>query len=138
MFVAMLMMTRLAGKRFLSEKTAFDAVLGFMIASMLARACNGNSPYWPTMAGGFVLVGIHRFIGKASCRWHGFGNVVKGHSGIVIQDGRVFREILRAHDLSEHDLMEDLHLNGNVASPEEVKLAYFERNGQISVIKKEG
>ena len=34
-------MVRLGDKRFLSKKTAFDAILGFILASMLARAVNG-------------------------------------------------------------------------------------------------
>src|SRR5665213_3486655 len=56
-FVAALMMVRVGDKRFLSHKTAFDAVLGFMLASMLARAINGSSsPFWPSIAAGFVLI----------------------------------------------------------------------------------
>jgi uncharacterized membrane protein YcaP (DUF421 family) len=70
-------------------------------------------------------------------RSHTFGNFVKGHANLVIKDGVILRECLLKHDLSEHDLVEDLRLNGNVESPEQVKLAYYERNGQISVVRKE-
>ena len=37
-FVAALVIVRCGDRRFLSQKTAFDAVLGFILASMLARA----------------------------------------------------------------------------------------------------
>ena len=137
MFVALLIMIRLGGKRFLSHKTAFDAVLGFMIASMMARACNGSSPFWQTISGGFVVVGLHRLVSRLALHHHSFGNLVKGHSNLVIKDGVVLRDVLNAHDLSDHDVAEDLRLNGNVESPAQVKLAFFERDGRISVVRKE-
>src|SRR5581483_3608960 len=137
MFFATLTMVRLGGKRFLSHNTAFDAVLGFMMASMLARACNGSSPFWQTIVAGFLIVALHRIVAKVALHSHSFGNLVKGHATLVIKDGAVLSDVLRRHDLSEHDLAEDLRMNGNAARPEDVKEAYFERNGHISVIKKQ-
>src|SRR5678816_1098145 len=55
-FVATLIMLRLADRRFLSKRSAFDAVVGFILASMLARAVNGSSAFFPTIGGGFVTV----------------------------------------------------------------------------------
>jgi uncharacterized membrane protein YcaP (DUF421 family) len=134
-FVVALVMLRLGDKRFLSKKTAFDAILGFILASMLARAVNGTAAFWPTLGGGFVLVGLHRLIAMLSRRWHGFGIFVKGTSDLVIQHGEVVEANLRRNDLSEQDLLEDLRLNGQVTSPREVKLAYVERNGEVSVVR---
>jgi uncharacterized membrane protein YcaP (DUF421 family) len=136
-FVITLAMVRLGDKRFLSKKTPFDAILGFILASMLARAVNGSAAFWPTLGGGFVLVGLHRLIALLSRRWHTFGILVKGTSDLVIRDGQIVPSGMRRNDLSEHDLQEDLRLNGQVSDPGEVKVAYAERNGQISVVKKE-
>ena len=136
-FIVSLAMVRLGDKRFLSKKTAFDAILGFILASMLARAVNGSAAFWPTLAGGFVLVGLHRLIAFLSRRWGAFGTLVKGTSDPVIRDGKVIAANLRRNDMSEDDLLEDLRLNGNVESPKEVKAAYIERNGDTSVVPKE-
>ena len=62
-FVATLAMVRLSSKRSLSEKTAFDAVLIVIVASMLARAINGSAAFFPTLGSGFVLVLLHRLLG---------------------------------------------------------------------------
>jgi uncharacterized membrane protein YcaP (DUF421 family) len=129
-------MVRLGDKRFLSKKTAFDAILGFILASMLARAVNGSAAFWPTMGGGFVIVGLHRLIAFSSRRWHKFGILVKGTSDLVIRDGKVIESAMRRNDLSEHDLQEDLRFNGQVDDPSQVKVAYVERNGHISVVRK--
>jgi uncharacterized membrane protein YcaP (DUF421 family) len=45
---------------------------------------------------------------------------------------------IRPRDLSEHDVLEDLRLHGNVPTVTDVALAVFERNGHISVVKKPG
>jgi uncharacterized membrane protein YcaP (DUF421 family) len=134
-FVAAVIMVRLGDKRFLSKKTAFDAILGFILASMLARAVNGSAAFWPTIAGGFVLVGLHRLIGLVSRHAHWFGELVKGSSDLIIRDGQLHEQAMKRNHFSTRDLEEDLRLNG-VERPEEVRLAYVERNGDISVIKR--
>lgn len=134
-FTAALVMVRLGDKRFLSNKTAFDAILGFILASMLARAVNGTVSFFPTLGGGFVLIGLHRALGYFARDSHWFGTLVKGRCDRVIKDGIVDEQALRRNNLSLHDLAEDLRLNGNVQDPKKVSEAYFERDGQITVVK---
>ena len=134
-FVVALIMVRLGDRRFLSKKTAFDAILGFILASMLARAVNGSSAFFPTLGGGFVLIGLHRLLAYGARISTRFGFLVKGQFQPVIQDGQVLEQAMRKNNLTRHDLLEDLRLNGNVEVPEGVKAAYIERNGQISVVK---
>src|ERR1043166_656454 len=69
-FVSALVIVRCGDRRFLSQKTAFDAVLGFILASMLARAVNGTAAFFPTIGGGFVLVVLHRILAYWSRRSH--------------------------------------------------------------------
>ena len=133
-FLTALVMVRVGDKRFLPKKTAFDAILVFVLASMLARAINGSATFFPTLGGGFVLIFLHRLMGKLAFRWHKFGKLVKGTHDVVIQDGNVIKESMRKNDITEHDLQEELRLNGNVASANEVKEARMERSGEISVI----
>jgi uncharacterized membrane protein YcaP (DUF421 family) len=134
-FFATLTMLRLGDKRFLSKRSAFDAVLGFILASMLARAVNGSSAFFPTLAGGFVLVALHRLLAFLTRDAHWLGNLIKGKADLVVENGCVKRNVMRANDLSEHDLMEDVRVNGNIQDLKKVKAAYYERNGLISIVK---
>src|SRR5438132_5282573 len=136
-FIAALIAVRLGDKRFLSQKTAFDAVLGFILASMLARAVNGTAAFFPTLGGGFVLVMLHRAHAYWSRRSHAFGLLIKGRSDVIVRDGKLDETLARHSRLSEHDLMEDIRLNGNVRDMHDIALAVFERNGQISVVRRE-
>src|SRR5437016_12474250 len=75
-FVSALVIVRFGDRRFLSQKTAFDAVLGFILASMLARAVNGTAAFFPTLGGGFVLVMLHRALAYLSRRSHAVGLLI--------------------------------------------------------------
>jgi uncharacterized membrane protein YcaP (DUF421 family) len=136
-FVATLVIVRCGDRRFLSQKTAFDAVLGFILASMLARAVNGTAAFFPTLGGGLVLVVLHRVLAYWSRRSHAFGLLIKGRSDIIVRDGALDEAAARRNRLSEHDVLEDLRLNGNVAEIGDVLLAVLERNGHISVVRRE-
>jgi uncharacterized membrane protein YcaP (DUF421 family) len=135
-FAAALAIIRCGDRRFLSQKTAFDAVLGFILASMLARAVNGTAAFFPTLGGGFVLVLLHRLLAAWARRSHVVGNAIKGRSDTVIRDGVMDTGAATRNRLSAHDVMEDLRLHGNVGEIADVALAVFERNGQISVVPK--
>lgn len=135
-FVTAIAIVRVADKRFLSRKTAFDVVLGLILASVLARAVNGSAPLGPTIVCGFVLVFAHRFLAFLSRRSHLLGKLIKGNDELVIADGQVQEDTLRKHNFSERDLMEDLRLEG-VRGPDEVESARIERSGDLSVIRKQ-
>ncbi len=135
-FVAALIMVRTGDKRFFSRKSAFDVILGFVLASMLARGINGSAPLFPTLGAGFVLVWLHRLLGASARRWHALGWLIKGQSDKVVDSGRAIPEALRRNDLSERDLLEDLRLNGGTRELTEVEEAWMERNGDVSVIKR--
>jgi len=135
-FVAALAIVRCGDRRFLSQKTAFDVVLGFILASMLARAVNGTAAFAPTLGGGFILVILHRVFAYWARRSHRFGNLIKGRSAVLVRDGTIDEALCERNRVSMHDLMEDLRLHGNVQDVKDVALAVLERNGQISVVRR--
>src|SRR5204863_9503577 len=110
-FIATMAMMRLSSKRSLAEKTAFDAVLIVIIASVLARAINGSAAFFPTLGAGFVLVILHRLLGAAAYYSHRFGILIKGKPAMLVQNGRLERKNMRQNHISEHDLEEDMRLN---------------------------
>ena len=127
---------RAGGNRFLGRETAFDIVLGFVLGSMLSRAINGSAPLFVTLAASALLVLLHQVLAWLTYRSHRFGLLLKGRAETLIQDGQVLEQGLRKHQISQGDLEEALRLNGRVADPSQVQEARFERNGDISVIKR--
>jgi uncharacterized membrane protein YcaP (DUF421 family) len=133
--VAALVMLRLGTKRSLAEKTAFDAVLLIVLASVLARAVNGSAAFFPTLGGGFILVVLHRLLASLSWRWHCLGVLIKGQAEVIVENGNVNWKALQKNHISKHDLEEDLRLNAKTEDISKIRIARVERSGNISFIK---
>ena len=134
-FVATLVMVRIGSKRSLAEKTAFDAALMIIIASVLARAINGSAPFVPTLVVGFVLVLLHRLFALGAYTSHAFGILVKGKPVVIVENGRIDRRNMRVNHITQHDLEEDMRLDAKIEDPSKIKIARVERSGDISFIK---
>ena len=133
-FIVALILVRMADRRFLAKLSAFDVILGFVLASMFARAINGSAPFLPTFVGGLVLVLLHRLISTLSFHSDRFGVLVKGDSEVLVDKGVRRYASMRRHKISEKDLLEEVRLNGNLGALENVEAATLERNGKISVV----
>jgi len=135
LFLIAILLVRAGKSRLLGRATTLDVLLGFILGSLLSRGMTGSASLSETIASSLALIACHWLLTAACCRWHRFGDLVKGHAIELVRDGHPVVENLRQSHLSEHDLLEQLRLNGNVAEVKEVKAAYKERNGEISVIK---
>lgn len=135
-FLATLMMIRLGHKRSLARKTAFDAVLIIILASVLARAINGSAAFFATLGCGFVIVALHRLLAFIAYHSHWFGCLLKGRPEVIVEDGNLILGTMRRNHISEHDLEEDLRLDARMEDTSKVKIARVERSGDISFIEK--
>lgn len=127
---------RIGENRFLGKFTAFDIILGFVLGGILSRAINGSGPLFPTLIATTLLVSLHFVLAKTAFHSHRFGEAVKGRSELLVKDGEIVWEGMRRKSLSERDLEEALRLKASLENCDQVKEARFERNGDISVVKK--
>lgn len=128
---------RLGSKRFLSQATAFDAIVAIMLGSIMSRAINGSAPFIPTMGAGAVLVGMHWLLAFLTSRLDWFGPLVKGNPVLLVRDGEIQQEGMRSSGLSRRDLEERLRLGAKETDISKIRLAVLERNGSISVVPEE-
>lgn len=135
-FIATLIMVRLGHKRSLSRKTAFDAVLLVILASVLSRAINGSAAFFATLGGGVVLVLLHRLLAFIAFHSHWFGCLIKGLPEVIIEDGDFVLGTMRRNHISTHDVEEDMRLSLRDDDVSKVKKGRVERSGDISFIKK--
>ena len=135
-FIAALIMVRLGHKRSLSRKTAFDAVLLVILASVLSRAINGSAAFFATLGGGLVLVLLHRLLALIAFHSHRFGCLIKGLPEVIIDDGDFVLATMRHNHISTHDVEEDMRLSLRDDDVSKVKKARVERSGDISFIRK--
>lgn len=137
-YLAALAMVRIGDKRFLGEIAAFDFLLAIIIGSIVSRAISGNAPFWPSVAAAFALVLLHHAFGKLGFRFDRFAGIVKGQTRILVRDGAVQWDVMRKAAIGEEDLRSAIRRKGGIAEIQEVALACLERNGEISVLRREG
>jgi len=132
-YVAGLIIVRFGKSRLISRATPLDVLLGFILGSILARGITGNASISGTITATLVLVAVHWVITRVTLNSHRLGNLFKGHSSLLVENGNLIWENMHKSHTSEHDLLEELRMRG-VESPRGVKKAYKERSGDISVI----
>jgi uncharacterized membrane protein YcaP (DUF421 family) len=135
-FLAGLAIMRVGNRRFLAKATPFDVLLGFVLGSVLSRAISGTAAFLPTLAASLVIVVLHRLLAAFVFKAHVIGQVIKGQPIVLIENGVVSEAAARQARFTEGDIAESLRLGG-VSSAVEVSLATIERNGMVSVVRKD-
>ena len=133
-FIVTLLMVRLGHKRSLARKTAFDAVLLVILASVLSRAINGSAAFFATLGGGVVLVLLHRMLALLAYHSHWFGIIIKGRPEAIVEDGEYLWQPMRRNHVSVHDIQEDMRLSMHADDISKIKKARVERSGDVSFI----
>lgn len=135
-FIVLLALTRIMGKKQLSQLTFFDYVVGITIGSIAStmsvdqnvKISNGliSLIIW----GAFPL--ILAYFGMKSRK---FQEITDGRPAIVIKDGEVLGDIMKKNQLTIDELMMQLR-EKDIFKLDDVQTAVFETNGGLSVLKK--
>jgi len=126
---------RLGKIRLLGRASVLDILLAFCVGSILSRAVNGSSTFSASVAATAAMVAMHHALSALGLRHHRLGGWIKGVSVPLVREGKQLPANMKRCGISDHDLVEELRLNGNVDDLERVEAAYLERNGEISVVR---
>ncbi len=83
-----------------------------------------------------TLVFWNWFLDVAAFRWRRVRRMVRPAPSLLVRDGQIIWSDLRKEYLTEEELLSNCRLQG-VEGPEDVKFAFMEMDGRISVIPKE-
>jgi uncharacterized membrane protein YcaP (DUF421 family) len=132
-YLAALIMVRIGKRRFLGRYTSFDVLLGFVVGSLMARAITGAVTLLNMAAVVATMIALHWILVWVALRF-GIGGVLKGSARRLIEDGKVDTAALRDCGIGERDLEQALREKAHLESPQQVRSAYFERDGSITII----
>lgn len=135
MYVFILVVTRIVGRRELSSLQPFDLVLLVVIGDLVQQGVTQND---------FSFTGLMLAIGtiavlQTGVSWVGFrskraGLLLEGEPIVVVQDGRFLDANLRRERLAESEILESARQQG-IAKLDDVQWAILETSGQISFIR---
>ena len=133
-YVMVMVMVRMSGKRAVGQFTPFDLVLLILIGNAVQNGLNGgdNSITGALLLAG-CLIALNYGVAFFTSRFQRVEQVIEGVPKVLARNGLVFHDVLRSELVSLDDFHEALRMN-NIADPENVALALLETNGSISVV----
>jgi uncharacterized membrane protein YcaP (DUF421 family) len=133
-YVFLLLLLRLTGKRQIGQLAPFDLVLLLVLSNAVQNSINGGDE---SLVGGLVsavtLVGLNYGVGYATFRSKSLESLIEGRPLVIIHNGRVFEDVMHHAKLTHHELTAALRRAG-CSSAEDVQAAILENNGSISVV----
>ncbi len=135
-FVVGLGMMRIAGARTFTRGSPLETVVAVIIGSNLSRALAGNTPFWPMLGVSVLIVGLHGVLAHATLRSRTLAFLVKRPPVPLARDGRLDRKAMAREGVDSGDVDASLREHG-LTELGEVALATLERDGKISVVKRD-
>src|SRR5205085_1996394 len=133
-YLFLLVLLRLTGKRQVGQLAPFDLVLLLILSNAVQNAMNaGDNSVTAGLILATVLVVLNGAVGYATFRSRWLERLVEGRPVVLIHNGRLYESVLQGQRLTHHELMAALRRAG-CGGVEQVHVAILENNGQISVV----
>jgi uncharacterized membrane protein YcaP (DUF421 family) len=137
-YVVLLLVFRIAGRRTLAEMTPFDLVLVFIIGEATQQALLGQDFSITNAVLVIVtLLFLDIIMSLAKDRSRTFEKLIDGVPTIIVADGQPLTERMRKARVDEQDVMEAARRLHGLERLDQIKYAVLEVSGGISVIPRE-
>jgi len=136
-YVFLLILLRLAGKRTLGEMTSFDFVLVLIIAETTQQALLGDD-FSLTNAMVLIgtLVGLDIVLSLMKRKWPKFDRLVEGVPMIIVEHGKPLWDRMYKARVDESDVLSAARELQGLRTLDEIEYAVLERSGSISIVPK--
>lgn len=136
-YVFLLIVFRISGKRTLSQATAFDLVLLLIISETTQQAMVDNDHSMVnaaililTLVGADILLSLIKHWIPAT------ETILDGSAVVLMKDGKILQERLDYERVDASDILESARRQLGLERLDQIKLAVLERSGEISVVPK--
>lgn len=135
-YVVVLLMTRLSGKRSVGQTTPFDVLVIVLLGTAVQNSLIGDDT---SLLGGLILaatlLSLNWLVGYVTARWKRFDRMVEGTPVVLVRNGEVYWRQLRRCNVSPADLDVAMRTS-DCRDHAEIDLAMLETSGAITVQKR--
>lgn len=137
-YVFLLIVLRLAGKRTLGEMTSFDFVLMLIIAETTQQALLGDDfSLTNSMLLIAALVGLDILLSLLKRKWPKVDLLVEGVPMVIVEQGKPLWDRMYKARVDESDVLSAARELQGLRNIDEIEYAVLERNGSISILPKQ-
>jgi uncharacterized membrane protein YcaP (DUF421 family) len=135
-FVVLLVLTRVIGRRELSQLQPFDLILLIILGDAVQQGLTQDDY---SLTGAFLVIFTFALL-QVFVSWVGYKfpkarPVLEGEPIVILQDGKLIERNLKRERLTEEEVAEEARCNG-IEHLAQIRWAVLETNGKISFIKK--
>jgi uncharacterized membrane protein YcaP (DUF421 family) len=136
-YIFLMIIFRISGKRTLYEATVFDFVLLLIIAETAESALLGEDH---SITNSLILILTLLFtdivLSLLKQRFNGFGKVVDGVPIILLDNGQLLHDRLQKVRVDESDILQSARELQGLQRLDQIKYAILEKDGKITIIPK--
>jgi uncharacterized membrane protein YcaP (DUF421 family) len=134
-YLFILVLFRIMGKKSLSDSTTFDFVLLLIISEVTQQALVGQDY---SLTGSFILittlVGADLLFSLLKETFPFLGKVTEGLPLVIVDEGKPLKRRMKKTKVSEDDILESARSHFGLERMEQIKYAILEKNGQITIV----
>ena len=134
-YVVLMLLFRIAGKRSLAEVTSFDLVLLLIISEATQQAMIDNDN---SMTNALLLVstliGMNILLSVVTKRWKPLDRWIEDVPLVILRNGEPIRERMRKERIDENDILEAARASEGLERLDQIKFAILERTGHITIV----
>jgi uncharacterized membrane protein YcaP (DUF421 family) len=138
-YLFLLLIFRISGKRSLRSATTFDFVLLLIVAETTQQALVGDDS---SVTGAFVLIVV--LVGTDIAlsllkRWlPRVDRLLEGQPLVVLRDGVPLKSRMHVERIDEEDILSAARESQGIDRLDDIKRAVLEKNGAISIVPRRG
>jgi uncharacterized membrane protein YcaP (DUF421 family) len=137
-YIVVLVLLRLAGRRTVAEMTPFDLVLLLIIGDAKQQALLGDDFSLTTaLLVVATLIVLDVALSLLKERYGPLAKLIDGVPMIIVENGQPLRERMRRARVSLDDVMQSARESQGVERLDQIKFAVLEVSGGISIIPRE-
>ncbi|MBN9408448.1 MAG: DUF421 domain-containing protein [Burkholderiales bacterium] len=134
-YVALIVLVRVSGKRTVGQFTPFDLLMVVLLSEGVSNGMQGGED---SVAGALViavaLVSLNLGVAFVTSRSQRVHDLIEGVPILIGRDGQLFDAVLRRNRVPAADVYQALREAD--CDLEDVRLAFLEADGKISILKK--
>jgi uncharacterized membrane protein YcaP (DUF421 family) len=129
---------RISGRRTLSQATTFDLVLLLIISEVTQQAMIDEDN---SLTNGFLLILtlVMTSLGLSELKQHfpRIKYVLEGSTVMIVRNGKLLKDRMNELRVDEDEILEAARASQGLEALEQIKYAFVEPNGEITLVPKE-
>lgn len=134
-YVFLILVFRVLGKRTLAETTTFDFVLLLIISETTQQALMGDDF---SVSGALVavatLLGLDLALSLLKQKFPKLDKAIDSVPLLIVQDGQPIEDRLQKERMDREDILEEARYQHGLERMDQIKYAILERDGRVSII----